>query len=84
MTQVTRLSEEAHRLSEKYPEKTDDFAAKENQVDRCWQILRRKIADRSQRLEASEGLHQFLARLRDLLLWATDMRMQIGSDEPPQ
>ncbi|XP_065183632.1 spectrin beta chain, non-erythrocytic 1-like [Sycon ciliatum] len=82
--QVTQLSEEALRLSETYPDKSDDIAAKEQQVDSAWQVLRRRIADRSQRLEESESLYQFLVRLRDLLLWAADMRMQISSDEQPK
>lgn len=83
-SQVTQLSEEALRLSETYPDKTDDIAAKEGQVDSAWQVLRRKIAERSQRLEESEHLYQFLVRLRDLLLWAADMRTQIGADEQPK
>lgn len=61
---VKQLSGEADRLCETHPDQTDDIRSKQEQIERQWQELRDKAADRRKLLDDSYHLHRFLSDYR--------------------
>ena len=63
---MKQLSGEADRLCETHPDQTDDIRGKQEQIERQWQQLRDKAAERRKLLDDSYYLHRFLSDYRSV------------------
>ena len=78
---MKQLSGESERLCETHPAQTDEIRAKQQQIERQWQELRDKAAQRRKLLDDSYYLHRFLSDYRDLVSWVHDTKTIITADE---
>ncbi|XP_023018167.2 spectrin beta chain, non-erythrocytic 5 kst isoform X2 [Leptinotarsa decemlineata] len=75
------LVEEASRLQKVYPSNRTVIQNKQQLVVEAWNGLK-EIADlRRDQLQASVDLQKFLTQVRDLMNWATSLRLRMSAEE---
>ncbi len=80
--QLQVLIEDSVRLQAKYPgENAKAIAQQQATVVEAWNTLKENSVHRSDQLAASCDLQTFLAQVRDLMLWATDLRTSLQAEE---
>lgn len=79
---IHSLGMEADRLCACHKDLADAIRAKYSEVVSSWEELKRKTAERRQRLSDSNLLLKFNADYRDIITWIIDMKLIISADEP--
>lgn len=75
------LVEDSHRLQKKYPTNASAIQQQQENVIKVWENLKEKSAIRSDQLAASCDLQTFLTEVRDLMLWASNLRATLQAEE---
>lgn len=75
------LVEDSARLQKKYPTNASAIEQQQGNVVNAWEKLKEKSALRSDQLAASCDLQSFLTQVRDLLLWASNLRATLQAEE---
>lgn len=75
------LVEDSARVQKKYPTNTAAIALQQENVTNAWEKLKEKSALRSDQLAASCDLQTFLTQVRDLMLWASNLRATLQAEE---
>ncbi|CAH1719477.1 unnamed protein product [Chironomus riparius] len=80
--QLQVLVEDSVRLQAKYPgDNAAAIAQQQNTVVEAWNNLKENSAHRSDQLAASCDLQTFLTQVRDLMLWASNLRATLQAEE---
>lgn len=79
--QLQVLVEDSVRLQAKYPSNATAIAQQQSNVIDSWNMLKEKSMLRSDQLAASYDLQSFLSQVRDLLLWASNLRAALEAEE---
>lgn len=79
--QVQVLVEDSTRLQKKYPTNAQAILTQVENVVTAWDKLKDKSAVRSDQLAASCDLQTFLTQVRDLMLWASNLRHLLQAEE---
>lgn len=79
--QLQVLVEDSVRLQSKYPSNAASIAQQQQNVLDAWEILKEESALRSDQLVASNELQNFLAQVRDLMSWASNLRATLQAEE---
>lgn len=80
--QLQVLVEDSVRLQAKYPgENAQAIAQQQATVVEAWNTLKENSAHRSDQLAASCDLQTFLTQVRDLMLWASNLRATLQAEE---
>lgn len=75
------LVEDSARLQKKYPTNATAILTQLDNVMKSWENLKEKSALRSDQLAASCDLQTFLTQVRDLMLWASNLRATLQAEE---
>lgn len=75
------LVEDSLRLQKKYPTNASAIQQQQENVVNAWEKLKEKSAIRSDQLAASCDLQTFLTEVRDLMLWASNLRATLQAEE---
>lgn len=80
--QLQVLIEDSVRLQQKYPgENAQAISQQQTSVVEAWNTLKENSAQRSDQLAASCDLQTFLTQVRDLMLWASNLRATLQAEE---
>lgn len=79
--QLQVLVEDSARLQKKYPTNAIAILTQLDNVMKAWENLKEKSALRSDQLAASCDLQTFLTQVRDLMLWASNLRATLQAEE---
>ncbi|XP_055309165.1 spectrin beta chain, non-erythrocytic 1 isoform X4 [Sitodiplosis mosellana] len=79
--QLQVLVEDSTRLQKKYPTNTTAIRQQHENVVKAWEKLKERSALRSDQLAASCDLQTFLTQVRDLMLWASNLRATLQAEE---
>ncbi|CAH1792768.1 unnamed protein product [Owenia fusiformis] len=81
--QLQILVNDAARLREEYPgDNAEQIAQQQAIVVENWGILQEQAANRKDNLLAAIDYHRFIAAVRDLVNWCTEMQMEMTTDKP--
>lgn len=75
------MVEDSARLRKKYPTNVSALQQQQENVMRAWKKLKERSALRSDQLAASCDLQAFLTQVRDLMLWASNLRATLLAEE---
>lgn len=74
------LIEDAAKLEEMYPANANTVIPQRDAVLVAWEELQQKTAQRKEKLEASCDLQKFLAQVRDLMNWSSNLRTAMSTE----
>ncbi|KAL5008187.1 hypothetical protein ScPMuIL_013768 [Solemya velum] len=81
--QLQVLVEDSARLQQAYPgENAEQIEHLQATVVQNWRILQERAAQRKEELLAAADLHRFLADVRDLLGWASEIEHEMRAENP--
>ncbi|XP_044739331.1 spectrin beta chain, non-erythrocytic 1 isoform X2 [Chrysoperla carnea] len=78
--QLQILIEDAAKLEEMYPANANTVIPQRDAVLVAWEELQKKTAERKEKLEASCDLQKFLAQVRDLMNWSSNLRATMSTE----
>ncbi|XP_066150741.1 spectrin beta chain isoform X4 [Euwallacea fornicatus] len=79
--QLQVLVEDASKLQKIYPTNRNKIQQQQALVVDAWNSLKERADLRKDQLQASIDLQKFLAQVRDLTNWATNLRLTISAEE---
>lgn len=79
--QLQVLVDDSVKLQTKYPSNSDAIKKQQEKVISAWEVLKEESALRTDQLAASYDLQSFLSQVRDLMLWASNLRATLQAEE---
>lgn len=79
--QLQVLVEDASKLQKVYPTNKNNIQQQQELVVDAWNGLKERADLRKDQLQGSIDLQKFLAQVRDLTNWATNLRLSIDAEE---
>ncbi|XP_031334782.1 spectrin beta chain, non-erythrocytic 1 isoform X2 [Photinus pyralis] len=82
--QVKAIEQEAHRLSELFPDAEEHIEVKREDTLNAWEELQTKAEHRRENLQQSEQLQTYFDQYQDLMAWINEMLAKVTAPDLPQ
>ncbi len=80
---VASMKETTEKLSEVNPQEADQLRRRLSEVELAWGEMKKMLAEREERLRASEELQRFLQNLDHFQVWLSKAQTTLASQDLP-